>query len=138
MKNSSVLLRNRENQCFGQLELAHRVILTPCHCDEEMKELRRRLRLKPRPQIEAKKIKIEGMGLSRILALASDPFAFIWDVRCTNNQACLNVVQFVVVVFKDFLLSTPNSKRKKNTKLLTDSEGMLFLFMLRQFLSLKI
>ena len=103
-----------------------------------MKELRRRLRWKPRPQIKAKKIKVEGMGLSRILALASDPFAFIWDVRCTNNQACLNVVQFVVVVFKDFLLSTPNSKRKKNTKLLTDSEGMLFLFMLRQFLSLKI
>ena len=75
-----MLLKNQEHQLFGQLELAHRVHLSPCHCDEDLKKMRRFYRRKSIPQILIKR-PVQGMGLDKILALAKDPFAFFWNVR---------------------------------------------------------
>ena len=56
------------------------MILTPCHCDEELKEMRRSLQRKVEKKVVVVKPPIVGMGLDTILELARDPFAFMWSV----------------------------------------------------------
>ena len=87
---SSVFLKNGENKCFGQLELAHRVILSPCHCDDELKEMRKLFRKKIEEKVVVVKFPVVGMGLNKILELARDPFAFMWNVSvCVKHETSM-------------------------------------------------
>ena len=67
---------------FAHLGLAQNVVLTRCHCDDVIKEMRKALMKKPEVKVGlGPRPKIVGMGLKKIRALAKDPFAFMWNVR---------------------------------------------------------